>query len=252
MSTDDRHINATIATTFMRLYESDADPHGCGMDGASRIREWMRSTLDREGLTVEQWAARAGVHKATLHRALKDDYEFVTSSRTLNRLAHALGVDAPDFLSKVKVAPRFLPVRYKVQAGLWYEVDAEEPPEQIALAVLPDPRFEKTPQWLEKVVGDSVDLKIPPGHYAHVVDAQELGYAPRDGDWVVVERRRGQGCVRERTIKQVEMTNGRATLWPRSRNPKWSEPVDFVLGSRPGDTEVQIVGLVIGAYNSDF
>lgn len=222
------------------------------MEAASRIRDWLRATLEREGLTVEQWAAKAGVHKATIHRAMKDDYEFVTSSRTLNRLAQAVGAEAPDFLSKVKLAPRFLPVRYKVQAGNWYEIDTEEPPEQAQLAVLPDPRFANVPQWLEKVVGDSVDLKIPAGHYAHVVDAQELGYAPRDGDWVVVERRRDQGCTRERTIKQVEVRNGQVALWPRSRNPKWASPVDLAVGSRPGDTEVQIVGLVIGAYNSDF
>ena len=237
----------------MRLYESDAEPHeGDGMDGPSRIREWMKATLERDGLTVDGWAKLAGVHKSTIHRALKDDYAFVTSSRTLNRLAQAAGVSPPDVLSQVKLELRFLPVRYSVQAGLWYEIDAEEPPEHRSVAVAPHPAFERFPQWLEKVVGDSVDLKIPAGHYAHVVDAQEMGYAPRHGDWVVVERRRDQGCVRERTIKQIEMSEGRVALWPRSRNPKWSEPVDLAAGARPGDTEVQIVGLVIGAYDPDF
>lgn len=230
----------------------DMNKGGEEMASAAQIRVWMQETLRDRGLTVEKWAQLAGVAKSTIFRALKPDYEFVTSSRTLSKLAEAAGTSAPSFAANVKLAPRFLPVRYSVQAGLWFEMDAEIPPEQTSLAVLPDARFDRFPQWLEKVVGDSIDLKIAPGSYAHVVDAIELGYAPRDGDWVVVERRRSQGGVRERTIKQVETRNGYVELWPRSRNPKWSEPVSFTAGGKDGDIEVEIVGLVIGSYNSDF
>lgn len=238
----------------MRLYDGEGPSHGCArMDGPSKIREWLERTLrEVEGLTVEKWAKISGVHKSTIHRAMKPDYEFVTSSRTLNKLASAVDRAAPVLHAEVKLAPQFLPVRYKVQAGLWYEIDADEPPEQVTLAVLPDPRFSEFPQWLEKVVGDSVDLKIPAGHYAHVVDAIELGYAPKQNDWVVVERRREQGRDRERTIKQVDIASGHVRLMPRSKNPRWSEPVDFLCGSKSGDVEVEIVGLVIGAYNADF
>jgi transcriptional regulator with XRE-family HTH domain len=174
----------------------------------------------------------------------------VPVSELMSGLQPNPAAESPGSLTHVKLAPRFLPVRYWVQAGLWREIDAEEPPEQITLAVLPDPRFSQFPQWLEKVVGDSVDKRIPADHYAHVVDAVELGYAPSHGDWVVVERRRDQGAVRERTIKQVEVACGRVTLWPRSHNPKWSDPVELTAGTREGeDVEVQVVGLVIGAYD---
>lgn len=237
------------------LLEGLAPPlHGCDdMSAAQRIREWINATLRDQSLTVEKWAQLSGVAKSTIFRALKPDYEFVTSSRTLAKLAEAVGREPPTFTTNVKLAPRFLPVRYSVQAGHWIENDAEIPPEQITLAVLPDSRFEQFPQWLEKVVGDSVDLKIPPGNYAHVVDAIELGYAPRHGDWVVVERRRHQGGTRERTIKQVDVTrNGLVRLCPRSHNPKWVDPVELTAGGKLGDIEVEIVGLVIGAYNSDF
>jgi hypothetical protein len=224
------------------------------MSAASRIREWLSETMQREHLTVEQWATRAGVAKSTIFRALKPDYEFVTSSRTLSKLADSVNADPPLSTSNVKLAPRYLPVRYKVQAGLWFETDADEPPEQVALAVLPDPRFASFPQWLEKVVGDSADLKIPGGQYAHVVDAIEMGYAPRAGDWVVVERRSDQGRKRERTIKQVELgPRGQVQLFPRSSNPRWKEPVELAKGVAGDESaEVEIVGLVIGAYNADF
>jgi len=164
----------------------------------------------------------------------------------------------------VRIVPRFLGVRYRVQAGQWYEIEFEEPPQQISLAVVPDPRFANWPQWLELVLGDSVNLKIPPGHYAHVVDAIEMGYAPKPGDWVVVERRRDQGRTRERTIKQVEITaDGIVRLRARSTNPIWEratvlafrngEPITDA-GVEAGDdtTEVEIVGLVIGAYDPSF
>jgi AraC-like DNA-binding protein len=237
----------------MRLAGLDLALHGCdAMSAAHTIREWLTETLEREGLTVERWAQLAGVAKSTIFRALKPDYEFVTSSKTLSKLASAVGAEPPSLLTQVKLAPRFLPVRYVVQAVIVFENDADVPPEQISLAVLPDPRFDRFPQWLEKVVGDSVDLKIAPGSYAHVVDAVELGYAPRHGDWVVVERRRDQGCVRERTIKQVDTQNGEVRLCPRSRNPKWSEPVRLTEGGKIGDIEVEIVGLVIGAYDASF
>lgn len=238
----------------MRLAAAIIPLHACNrMTTPTQIRTWLVETLQREGLSVDEWAKRAGVAKSTIFRALKPDYEFVTSSRTLAKLADAVGAEPPASITNVKLAPSFLPVRYRVQAGLWYEVDAEEPPEQLALAVLPDPRFAAFPQWLEKVVGDSVDLRIPGGHYVHVIDAQEMGYAPRHGDWVVVERRRDQGAVRERTIKQVDAKNGHIQLVPRSRNPKWSEPVDYEAGAREGEAvEVVIVGLVVSAIDPNF
>lgn len=244
-------ISATPSRPFMRLAPSVNLAHASGgMATATQIREWLNHVLQTQHVSVEQWAQRAGVAKSTIFRALKPDYEFVTSSRTLSKLADAVGIDPPGvFKEQVRLEPRFLPVRYRVQAGLWFELDTQEPPEQTSLAVVPDRRFASFSQWLERVEGDSADLAIPSGHYVHVIDAVEMGYAAQDGDWVIVERRRDQGAVRERTIKQVEIRDGRVKLWPRSRNPKWSEPVDLTNGARPHDVEAEIVGLVVGAYN---
>lgn len=249
---NDSRINAAFATAFMLLPSRAFAPHRCGaMDAAEKIRSWLTDTLASTGKSPRSWALEAGLAASTVQKAIKPDYQFVTSSRTLAKLAEAAGVQPPDLTDprRQQIVPRYLPVRYKVQAGLWYEVDAEEPPVQVSHAVAPDPRYANWPQWLELVVGDSVNTKILPGHFAHVVDAVDMGYAPRDGDWVVVERRRGG--TRERTIKQVEVRgDGQICLWPRSTNPKWSEPVDLCEGVRDGEEiEAEIVGLVIGSYN---
>ncbi|WP_133255222.1 LexA family protein [Phenylobacterium kunshanense] len=216
---------------------------------AAEIRAWMLRVMEEKGLNPATWAKAAGVARTTIARPVKEGYAFVTSSRTLAKLAQAVGADAPDFrqTAQAKIVPLYLPVRHRVQAGHWIEVDLAEqdfpaPPK----GVRPDDDYAEWPQWLELVVGDSVDREIPPGHFAHVVDAIEMGYSPIDGDFVVVERRRDQGRLRERSIKQIAIREGRVELWPRSHNPAWDKPLEL---SAPGEgVEVELVGLVIGAY----
>lgn len=223
---------------------------------AGKIRAWLNQVMQETGLSVTAWAERAGVARTTIARPLKDDYAFVTSSRTLAKLAKAAGREPPSIQGPSTdprlspVAPHFLEVRYKAQAGYWIENEGFvhqhlEPPRPVA----PDPAYEGWGQWLELVVGDSVDKMIPDGGYAHVVDAIEMGYAPRPGDLVVVERRRNSGQLRERSIKQVRLGERGVELWPISHNPLWASPL-LVSGGDEDHTEVEIVGLVIGAYHS--
>lgn len=220
-------------------------------DAAAAIREWMLSILSEKDWTPAAWARRAGVAATTVQRAVKPTYEFTTSSKTLAKLASAAGYSPPDLTEQVqKYEPKFLAVRFKAQAGNWFEVDdTAQTHDESERPVAPDPRYEQYNQWLERVEGDSMDRRIMPGSYAHVVDAVEMGYTPREGDLVVVERRRDGGHLRERTIKQVSLKSHNIELWPRSNNPRWREPVVLAGGFHHDETlEVEIVGLVIGAY----
>lgn len=219
---------------------------------AAEIRAWMVRVMAETGLNPTTWAEKAGVARTTIARPIKDGYAFVTSSRTLAKLAKAAGVAAPDIRGSstaAQIVPLFLPVRHRVQAGHWIEVDfAEQDFPSPPRAVRPDPQYGNWPQWLELVVGDSVNREIPEGHFAHVVDAIEMGYAPQDGDFVVVERRRDGGRLRERSIKKVVVTPKGVELWPDSHNPAWDRPLQL---DTPGDgVEVEIVGLVIGSYRA--
>jgi SOS-response transcriptional repressor LexA len=140
-----------------------------------------------------------------------------------------------------------LHVRHVVQAGAWIEVDEAASERIVAPPVSASSAFPAEMQWLELVRGDSADLYYPEGAFVHVVGAIDIGYAPRDKDFVVVERRREQGGLIERSIKQVERRGRKIELWPRSRNPKWQRPLD--LGDGADDsTEVEIVALVLGAH----
>lgn len=140
-----------------------------------------------------------------------------------------------------------LPVRFVVQAGAWIEVDDMAQERIASPPVSADPSFPRDMQWLELVRGDSADLFYPEGVFVHVVDAIAIGYAPRHDDFVVIERKRQQGGLVERSLKQIEKRGRRVQLWPRSRNPKWKTPLDLS-ETTEDDTVVEIAALVIGGY----
>ncbi|MBG7616501.1 hypothetical protein IWC96_14580 [Brevundimonas sp. BAL450] len=222
------------------------------MDDVARIiREWMAEVMEKTGWSAAKWAREAKVAPSTVQKAVKDDYQFVTSYRTLSKLAKAANVEPPDVPNDAPVTQdaAFLPVRYEVGAGLWQEVtDAQT--FYGSGPVAPDPAYAGFPQWLERVTGDSMNLIYGEGALAHVVDALALGYAPTHGDHVVMVRRRFGGQAMERTIKEVVRTpSGGLEFWPRSTNARWNKPVVLTEGVIDGDDfEVEIAGLVIGAY----
>lgn len=218
--------------------------------------ERLRRLREAKGLSAAQLAQRVGRSESAVRN--QENGTNGIPSPLAAQYAKALGTTAAHILygeesvsQPSRLTPEYLPVRYRVQAGLWYEVDDfvdELPtPEQ---AVAPNARFAAWRQWIELVAGDSMNQFIADGCYAHVVDAIDMGYSPRTGDLVVVERRRMGGSLRERTIKQVEVLPGAVRLWPRSTNPRWNEPLAYSGEQADDGIEVEIVGYVIGAYNS--
>ena len=225
------------------------------------IRRWLTDTMAEQGLSAIEWATRAGVARSTLFRALNPDYAFVTSRRTLAKLAAALepslepspgaklGVDRPEPLrgatrpgsasrtlrGSIKRAGAasspapVLALRFEVQRSAWYECGGPDFKlffEGFVPGFGPDSRFPDARQWLEIVRDDSADLQILPGSFAHVVDADDIAYAPRQGDWVVVERTREAGQLIERTIRQVDLRGGSPRVVLRSSNPRLTGAAD--------------------------
>lgn len=139
-----------------------------------------------------------------------------------------------------------LPMVGPVQAGAWLAIDdssQEEPPMMAAAA---DRRYPHARQWLREVRGDSMNARnIYPGDFVHIVELTGAGINLNTGMIVEVIQSRDGGSLREITLKEVEIEGpGRVTLWPRSTNPRWKDPVR--LGDDTGgDVEVQITGLLI-------
>lgn len=223
------------------------------MDAAESIRQWLLTTSAAKGVSLAEWAKRAGIAPSTVQRAAKPGYQFVTSSRTLAKLADAMDVTPP----QVSITPinldrpelAYLPVRYEVGAGVWRNVDYNNQDIGESSAVAADPAFAGFEQWLERIVGDSMDLEYLPGTLLHVVDAIAIGYAPRTGDHVVIERTQDGGLA-ERSVKEVLVTPNGIQLLARSTNPRWNAPIDFSEGRDQEHFEVSIAAFVLGSYRS--
>lgn len=75
-----------------------------------------------------------------------------------------------------------------------------------------------------RVSGDSMDDYYPEGSTVIVLPINDYPVQIENGDHVIVERSRG-GDIYELTIKELVINGDKAELWPRSRNPKFKEPV---------------------------
>lgn len=236
-----------------RYPEEAEGPYSRGMERtASQIRDWMKSVLAEKGWSPARWANEAGVAPSTVQRAIKDDYAFVTSSRTLEKLARAANIPAPGISANHSpiASPQFLAVRYRAGAGIWHEVGDVQAFEGV-FPVTADPAYAGYSQWLERVVGDSMDLEYPDGAYVHVVSTDDMAYSPRPGDHVILVRYRNDGQEIERTIKEVVRSGRKLEFWPRSTNPRWKEPVLLHGGDSDQIADlhrVEVAGLVLGSY----
>ena len=59
------------------------------------IADWMKDVLNRRDISARRWAEIASLGKDTVSRAIRDDYEHVTSTTTIAKLAEAIGEHPP-------------------------------------------------------------------------------------------------------------------------------------------------------------
>lgn len=154
-----------------------------------------------------------------------------------------VGDDSNQRLQSVPIV-KYATYRGIAAGGLWQE-DLRQSGDDVRIPAAPEDKYSDAPQIAFKVIGNSMNRVVRDGEYVICVDYQERPVTLRDGELVVAERRRG-GEI-ERTVKRVKYGAGRTLeLWPESDEPKHQRPL--VLKAREADTEVRVVGLVIGYY----
>jgi len=235
------------------------------MDEDEFYRQAIRREMERQNITVNGLAKATDISEAGLRAILNGGVASTTADK-LRRIARALNVPVTKFFSEEggAVAKRkaawnddvlpahLLPIRGAVQAGIWVEEDTPDFNEtHETIPVAEDARFPGHDQFALKIRGDSINEYIADGEYAVCVDVATIRDWQAE-DLVVVERRRGGGALRETTVKQVKITpDGRLQLWPRSKNPKFKEPI--VLDDvEDEDMQIELKGLVIGKYSPLF
>lgn len=139
-----------------------------------------------------------------------------------------------------------LPVLDRIQAGAWLALDDFDQGEPQMMSAALDSRYPHARQWLREVQGDSMNARnILPGDYAHIVDFGESGANLNTGMVVEVSRYRDGKSLREITLKEAVVDSDGVVLWPRSTNPKWSEPLPLTYGESDNDIEVRVTGILV-------
>jgi SOS-response transcriptional repressor LexA len=214
-------------------------------------RAFLTKALEASGLKPFALAKKAGIAPTTITRPLNDpEFKFTPKPATLRKIAEAAGLELPAGLLVAPAAPAAvdeLPLIGPIQAGKWAEIDETIQDEPLFFSVVADRRYPHARQWLREIRGDSMNARgIMPGQLAHIVDIAEAGVNLNTGMIVEVTRCRDGGALREITLKEVEISADGMKLWPRSTNPRWSEPISLDDGTT-GDIEVQITGLLLQA-----
>jgi hypothetical protein len=217
---------------------------GSRRDNARMDIEDIKRGLKRPGKTQRGLALALGLDPSGVNRLLKGERQLKASEVPIVRAY----LDETDELHTIFVGPMgTLPIKHKVAAGVWQEVDAFADEPLGEAPITPRPDIAAIEQWAELVVGDSFDRKYPEGTLLHVRSAFGADPKSLDGKRVIVERTRDGGHLRERTVKEIVVTpKGKIELWPRSHNPRWSKPLAWEDGLKDGDT-VEIVGVVLSA-----
>lgn len=180
------------------------------------------------------------------------------STGKLSELATALNITMPVLLGESSSLPKdaipikgfaSLPVLGNVQAGTFIMVDDNQTPvpDLLHISVPLVEGFDADKHYLLKVIGDSMNKRIPDGYYAICVEIN--GQAPKIGDIVVVERLKDGGQLVETTIKRLSEINGRRALVPESYDPKFTTiyPDKEING-----TEIRVVAVVVNAIAGGF
>jgi lambda repressor-like predicted transcriptional regulator/SOS-response transcriptional repressor LexA len=152
---------------------------------------------------------------------------------------------------EAKPAIKTAPVVGEVAAGLWLDMDNWDTPKYNPAPFVPG-KFQRMNQSAYLVRGTSMNRRYPDGSYVITVPYFDVRGELREGDPVVVERVDG-GRI-ERTVKLVIVDLFGIALACDSTDPKWEDTRIPIPNGEPdevADTEIRILGLVIGSYRPE-
>lgn len=225
--------------TKLCIDNCELPPHKC--TNMNRIRELRQD----KGLTIEGLAELVGTTGATIQRLETGNRQL--TQKWADKISQSLGVQVAELFGNIlPINEHGLPVLGEVQAGVWKEADATDEQKYSNIPIGPDPRYAGANQFALLVRGESMNKVFQPGEFVVCVAWAQVGRGPRDGDLVVVERRR-DGLV-EATCKRIKIQNKKLYLMPESNDPRWQNPIELELDGSFGNDEIVITALVVGRY----
>lgn len=210
---------------------------------AAKIRGWLSEVMRRHDLTSYAWEKRSGVAATTINRALKDNYEFVTSSRTIEKLANSIGEPIPNFSPNASIIPiSDVPILGEVAAGYFgqqmnFNDNINIEYEKIPRAVI---GYINNNLFALKIVGSSMNLDYPLENTFVIVCPYGETNA-RHNDNVIVEKENSDGLF-EYTCKKLIFDGREWWLKPQSSDPRYQDAISIKQNG------LRIVGVVVGQY----
>lgn len=218
----------------------------------------LREVRKAKGFSLEKLAESIGISIAQLSRFESETRE--PRLKEIGSIAEVLNVDVseiyPEFVTPKETASgphdiKNVPVVGFTQAGVWTEFESFEDDgfhgEQIPHV---PGKWSKLQQYAFKVRGNSMDVeRIFDGDFVVVVNYFDARSDIVDGDRVVIERVRNSAT--ERTIKQIVVRGKEVHFCPRSTDPRHKPIIVKITQDmrEADDTEVRLVGLVIGRWS---
>lgn len=212
------------------------------------IANWIAEGLRRTGKSQVGLAKALGITQPQITRLLAGERSLRVEELNAvegyldERFPYAQISERGGSIKDVEGLTGSMPVRFRVQAGSWMELDATLDDIITTIPLSRDPAYPATrQQYAVQILGDSMDRIFPEGSYAVVVDAD--GQRPLNNDLVIV-RRTQRGLV-ERTVKRYVETAAGAELRPESTDPKY-KPLRL---EGDDETTIEIEAFVIGRYD---
>lgn len=145
-------------------------------------------------------------------------------------------------VEKVSINYQILSIRGIAAGGIWGK-DTLLPEEQWLIVHVPlNPRYAELPIYGIRVHGDAMDAVFPDATLLECVNYDDLGATPADGEYVLVQRRDGNGTS-ELTVKHYEVdSEGVAWLVSKSTKPQYQEAL------RHEPARMTILAKVVGSH----
>lgn len=220
-------------------------------DKRAEIRDWLAEELQRKGYGAKGELARylgirpEGVTRILSEKPGKEGRE--VAAEELIKMGEFFGSNPPGMsvdLKPVKPANSGqIPIRGKVAASSWMDVDDMDFGYDDVEMVPAYGSYPPDWQLALLVEGNCLNKRAEHGDILICLDLIKAQEGYKDGDLVVVERRKFDGQMVQRTAKRVKATARGFELWPESTDPAHQDPI-ALYDHTPGE-EADVVARVL-------
>ncbi|RVU14936.1 LexA family protein [Methylobacterium oryzihabitans] len=163
------------------------------------IEDWLRNGLETSGFSMAEASRQLGIPRDAISKVLKQEREL--SALELARLATILGIAPPQSLINAMQPAFYITVVGEAQAGLWRDM-SQDYFAGYSIPAMIEPPYKPQDLFAILIGGPSINLRAKDGDHVIVLKYEAAPRGIRDGDWVVVERTKGE--LRELTIRVVK------------------------------------------------